>query len=49
MKKSCPLCNNELVSEINFGCIMCGMPLKKEEKFCSIKCKKIYMKIHKGE
>lgn len=42
---NCPLCDEELFSEIGKGCIMCGMPLEHNEEFCLDKCKKVYIKI----
>ncbi len=47
--KDCPICNQELVSDIGKGCKMCGMPLEnKEEDFCSEKCVINYGMIHKN-
>jgi len=46
--KECPLCEEELVSELDRGCKMCGMPTNDEE-FCSIKCEKMYKEIHKND
>ena len=45
--KDCPICKQELVSDIGPGCLMCGMPLEnKLENFCSMKCKLSYIKIN---
>ena len=45
---NCPLCYEKVYSGIGEGCKMCGMSLENaEEKFCSIKCKKIYKIINK--
>lgn len=45
--KDCPICQQELVSEIGKGCKMCGMPLEnKNDDFCSLKCKEDYKNIH---
>ena len=42
---NCPLCKEEIFSEIGNGCIMCGMPIESQEEFCSNKCKQMYIKI----
>jgi len=54
--KECPLCEEELVSELSPGCIselspgcmMCGMSVD-DGKFCSMKCEKMYEDIHKND
>ena len=47
--KDCPICEQELVSDIGKGCKMCGMPLEnKEEEFCSEECIIGYRLIHKN-
>jgi len=33
--KECPLCEEELVSELSPGCMMCGMSVD-DGKFCSM-------------
>ena len=44
---NCPVCHEELYSELKKGCKMCGMPLDDEGKdFCSKICKRKHQKIH---
>ena len=49
MKKlKCPLCYEEVYSELGKGCKMCGMPLEDRAKeFCSETCKIKYGSINK--
>ena len=43
----CPLCKEELYSELGKGCKMCGMILKNpNEEFCSQSCKLKYNSIN---
>jgi len=42
--KECPLCKEELISELGLDCMMCGMPIDKGD-FCSMKCEKMYWEI----
>lgn len=44
--KDCPICKEEIVSEIGLDCMMCGMPIY-EGEFCSMKCEKMFEEIHK--
>jgi len=46
-KMTCPLCKEEIYSGIGEGCMMCGMPLEKQKKFCSEKCQDRYFLINK--
>jgi len=43
----CPLCNEKIYTGLGKGCKMCGMVIEKNEDFCSILCKKEYIKINK--
>ncbi len=44
---NCPLCKEEVYSEIGKGCKMCGMPLSDNKKdFCSKSCRVKYNKIN---
>ncbi len=46
--KDCPICEEEVYSDIGRGCRMCGMPLEnKNEEFCSNKCRVKYFLINK--
>ncbi len=46
--KDRPICEQELFSDINEGCKMCGMPLEdKTEDFCSENCAIDYQIIHR--
>lgn len=43
----CPICHEDVYSEIGEGCKMCGMALEDEsELFCSEECEKVYGDIH---
>jgi len=45
---NCPLCPENIYSEIGKGCKMCGMPLEDESReFCSRRCKMKYKKINR--
>lgn len=45
--KNCPICHEEVYSELGKGCKMCGMLLEDESKeFCSKFCRDVYNKIH---
>jgi len=46
--KECPLCEEELVSGLSLGCLMCGMTIDKG-KFCSVKCENMYNEVHKND
>jgi predicted nucleic acid-binding Zn ribbon protein len=47
-EKKCPLCHEEVFSEIGKGCKMCGMPLEdKSREFCSRKCRLLYQNINR--
>jgi len=44
---SCPLCHENIYSELGKGCKMCGMVLEDRGKeFCSKECKRKYRKIN---
>ncbi|MBS3140707.1 DUF2116 family Zn-ribbon domain-containing protein [Candidatus Woesearchaeota archaeon] len=46
--KNCPLCKKNLYSELDKGCLLCGMPLEdKSKEFCSFKCETEYNNIQK--
>lgn len=48
MTKNCPLCYQEIFSDIGKGCKMCGMPLEdKSNEFCSKTCRIKFNKIKK--
>ena len=45
----CPLCHEEVYSELGEGCKMCGMVLENtDELFCSKECEETYGEIHKS-
>ena len=45
--KDCPICDEELFSDVGKGCKMCGIPLEdKTREFCSRKCETDYRLIH---
>jgi len=47
---NCPLCHENIYSEIGKGCKMCGMSLEDESKeFCSKICRSKYRKINKSK
>ena len=43
---NCPLCKEQVFSELEKGCKMCGMPLENKEEFCSAHCEKLYDAIY---
>ena len=45
---NCPLCHEQIYSELGKACKMCGMHLDDEGKeFCSKICREKYNKIHR--
>jgi hypothetical protein len=47
---SCPICHEEIFSELGKSCKMCGMVLEDPGKeFCSKKCRIKYLKIRKSD
>ena len=46
---NCPICREEIYSDIGKACKMCGMVLEDESKdFCSKTCRVKYKKIKEG-
>ena len=44
---NCPLCDEDVFSDVGVGCKMCGMPLNEQDiDFCSRECETKYKNIH---
>ena len=42
----CPLCEEKVYSGLGEGCLMCGMVLEEDKKFCSKTCEGKYIEIN---